>query len=187
MHYLMKYSHQLYYLVCIIPFIRDDSFSKEDSKKGLRYVLTVITIMFLFVNIRYANNLYYYKKLVGDGTLSAVTKITYDMEKTDGYNPEVSRVVIIGDVNSSQLNADYYYRDEFSSMGGGTTGSSITYNEVFREYLKVILGKNVFFASEDVKSELMEENSKFVNMPVYPRDGYCKMVDDNLVIKFSEP
>lgn len=43
---------------------------------------------------------------------------------------------------------------------------------------------NVESNSEKIKEYL--ENSVVKNMSSYPKKGYCKMIDDVLVIKFSD-
>ena len=67
----------------------------------------------------------------------------------------------------------------------GFTKTSITYPQTFTSFFKLMGDKiNVESNSEKIKEYL--ENSVVKNMSSYPKKGYCKMIDDVLVIKFSD-
>ena len=65
-------------------------------------------------------------------------------------------------------------------------GTTITYNDVFKNYIENILGKKYYYIVDENILNNLTETDEVKEMPCYPEFGYCKMVDGYLVMKFTE-
>lgn len=187
MHQLMMYPYQFVYLLLLCPILVFDDLGIKDKLFSFikKSEIVLVLLLSLFI-IRFSNDLFYYQHLVGEGTNASITNILYDIERTPGYDPDKNRIAVIGNPTSS-LSQNYEMRWILGNTSGiGTNGTTITYNEVFNWYLKNILGRDYPYTYDNDEISLLREIEDVINMPIYPEKGYCKMVDDYLIIKFDE-
>lgn len=184
---LMTFSYQLMYILVLFPAL----YCFEDIKLFERKIKTsviVLPLMLLlsFFVYRFANDLFYYQKLVGEGTQTTMTNIVYDIERNSEYNPDEKTIVVLGNQPKS-FSQDYEMRWLLGNTAGVTTqGTTITYNEVFNWYLKYVLGRNYPYTYDGEVVDELSAMQEVIDMPTYPKDGYCKVIGDYLVIKLSE-
>ncbi|MCR4754913.1 MAG: glucosyltransferase domain-containing protein [Lachnospiraceae bacterium] len=185
MFQLMIWSYQLFYIMLLYPLLYNAEIS-DFRIFNIRIYLPVFLIVVLISIgvVRYSNDILYYQKLVGEGTKAYLTNIIYDIDRTEGFDESTDPVYIVGDI-SSAIRGDYEYQGVYSQTTGMGYGSTITYNDNFRWYLRYVLGKNYTYDIEPEVYERIENNSEIEEMPCYPEAGYCKMVEDCLVIKFQ--
>ncbi|MCD7882920.1 MAG: glucosyltransferase domain-containing protein [Lachnospiraceae bacterium] len=155
--------------------------SKHKRVQVVRFASLVAVCIVLFQNIRYSNGAYTVEKILYDRTTSVMTRILEDIEEEDGYVPGETEVVVIGgiyDGNSTitELTSQY-------SALGGFKKTSISYARTFNSMAK-LLGSKLNIAEDSVIAEYkqMDEVSE---MPAYPSNGYCQMIDERLVVKLS--
>lgn len=177
-HDLTIFSLFFYYVFVLVLFEQSDLYINDILKNILIFSL----IIMLFDNCVYSNEVYLKKDLEYTSTLSAFTRIIDRMEQTDGYIVGETKVVIIGDLNSSALSTDKRGFD-YSGFGSGYNFAT-TYYTTYSKYLEYVLGYPINLAN-------VEEANKFackkevVEMPCFPERGSIELIDNTLVIKLS--
>ena len=186
-HNLMMFSYQLIFILVLYPVLSGKI--KFDKDKVLMIIERAFIVLFIFDSffiIRFSNDLFYYKTLVGEGTEAAVTNIVYDIERNENFDPQNTQIVILGDI-AKALKSDYEMKYILGNViGVSTYGTTITYNDVFTWYLEGILGKKYNYVRDGQVISEVEQLSDLKEMPEYPQDGYCDMVDGYMVLKFGE-
>jgi hypothetical protein len=184
---LMTFSYQLMYVLVLFPalYSYDEICIVKKNIKASVVILPLVLFVSFFV-YRFANDLFYYQKLVGEGTQATMTNIVYDIERNSEYDPKEKTIVVLGNQPKS-FSQDYEMRWIMGNTSGvTTTGTTITYNEVFNWYLKYVLGRNYPYTYDSEIIASLSMNQEVIDMPTYPKTGYCKVVGDYLVIKLSE-
>ena len=69
-----------------------------------------------------------------------------------------------------------------SSSTDPSSNSSITYNGTEYSFYYGILGRNLNITYNDAA---ISEAKEYADMPIYPSNGYCKMIDDRVVVNLS--
>ncbi|SEG15857.1 Glucosyl transferase GtrII [Butyrivibrio sp. Su6] len=182
LHYLMMFSYQLQYVLLLYPFLCGFIKSKIKIQK---YAVTMAIILLSVLVIRFANDIFYYQKMVGEGTKASMTSILYDLERNSDFDPSESTIVVVGEPRVG-LAQNYMMRAAYQQYDGIDMGTTVTYKEVFEWYFIYVFGRNYIF---DYSDETVEEYSKMKeveNMPFYPEAGYMKEVNGNIVIKFED-
>ena len=141
-------------------------------------LLTVIVF-----NIVFANQVYLKKSLEYQATISFMTKLTYSIEQTEGYEPGVTPVLVVGEFEASSLFAE---REGFEQISG--TGLAwqfaVIFSDSFPQFFNSVLSYRINWMNMDyayVYAELPEVQA----MPVYPAKGSCRIVDGVLFVKLS--
>ena len=103
------------------------------------------------------------------------------VEETPGYLPGKTPVVIIGDFNQSYMAGD---RTEFQQYADlpGMYASSITYLGAFSNYCSKVLGHPMNL----VEAQAVEKQLNLIEigqMPAFPKDGFCKLIDGIMIVK----
>jgi hypothetical protein len=184
---LMTFSYQLMYLLALYPALYCyDDIKLFGKKTKISFIVLPLMVFLSFFVYRFANDLFYYQKLVGEGTQATMTNIVYDVERNSEYDPNEKTIVVLGNQPKS-FSQDYEMRWQLGSTAGVTThGTTITYNEVFNWYLKYVLGRNYPYTYDNEVVDKLSAMQEVIDMPTYPKEGYCKVVGDYMVIKLSE-
>lgn len=184
---LMTFSYQLMYLLALYPALYCyDDIKLFGKKTKISFIVLPLMVFLSFFVYRFANDLFYYQKLVGEGTQATMTNIVYDIERNGEYDPNEKTIVVLGNQPKS-FSQDYEMRWLLGNTAGVTTqGTTITYNEVFNWYLKYVLGRNYPYTYDSEVVDELSAMQEVIDMPTYPKEGYCKVVGDYLVIKLSE-
>ncbi len=128
LHYLMVFSYQLCYLWALYPMLLGVLPGGEIWKQrlclGIAVVLSIIVI-------RFSNDIFYYQKLVGDGTTATMTNVLYDIERNENY-VEGTKIVLLGNPREA-FAQDYIMQDVFEKYVGVDDGNGITYNMVLAD------------------------------------------------------
>lgn len=181
---LMMYPFVLLYLPVFLTFevrgVLREKFQGRVYTAAEQVLLSVLFSFLIYDGIVYANQTYLERNLIESATLSAMTRVVDRMEQTDGYIPGETKVVFIGDLNDSAAAVD---REGFSHIWFDRNFAPTHYWS-YRHYFTYILGYPLLAASEYEISEFRNK-PEVIEMPAFPAEGYCKMVDGCLVIKFS--
>lgn len=150
-------------------------------------VVSVICIAVIVLNsILVANTAYLKKDLEHDATLSAMTRVTYDLSERDDYIPGETKVYFVG-ADFLQCNPNRF--NEVEKIIGlnyhtaiGVAGKEWYYCS-FEKYFLDCLGQPLnhtdrSFITDEIHNSIME-------MPSFPKKGYIKMFGDVLVIKMN--
>ena len=154
------------------------------SIKNCVMVISVGIIMILgFMNIIYDNGAYAYKKMIYDNTLLHAQTIWKDVNSISGYKEDETQVVFMGRFEESK--AAYYgsVGNIYDKVLTGSVNSAITYDGRTSLFYYGVLGRKMNIVDN---SSSVKKNKEYKEMPVYPENGYCKMIGDKVVVKMSE-
>lgn len=190
-HYLMKFSFWLIYLLAflLINWCVDHDFSPKWSilLRCLRGLVFLLIAFILWANVQTANALYLKKDLEQGATLSLMTRIVYRMEATEGYIPGETPIVFIG-VNS-QINPLPGF-DYCCNITGADSSQVIVqatstyYYNVYEAYFKYVLQNPAVMGNDEIWTSL-QTDSRVADMPSYPAVGCIRFIDGILVVKVS--
>ncbi|SCY10750.1 Glucosyl transferase GtrII [Lachnospiraceae bacterium XBB2008] len=184
---LMTWSYQLFYIAALYPILyRHQEVQIPGTSGNVRVFIPVLVLIILISCgvIRYANDLFYYQKLVGDGTQTQMNGIIYDMERTEGFDASVNPVILVGDIPTA-LSGEYDFKEVFVQTCGVGYGTTVTYNSNFEWYARYVMGKNYNFHPEPEVIQQVAADTNIESQPCYPDNGYCTMVDDCLIVRFN--
>ena len=147
------------------------------------FIVSFLAIVYIgYRNIVYSNGAYVYKKLVYDNTELHAQTIWEDINNIDGYNEGETQVVFMGEFSSSKVAYSGSVRTRYLHVLTGASNASITYPDTVNGFYHNILGRGLNIAYND--AELLE-NPEYIEMSVYPKEGYCKMIGDRVVVRLQ--
>ncbi len=176
----MTFSFSLLYWasVMVLELSADEKISETWLK--LNKLTPVLLLSVILSNIVYANQMYLKKDLEAQSTLAAVNRLVYRMESVEGFIPGETTVLLIGDMNYSSVLGDREFPDYLGRNEFGPT-----YYEAYENYFKYILAYPVNLGSQDMIYEYMQRED-VINMPSYPSQECCRMIEGVLVVKMSD-
>lgn len=182
-HYLMEFSYQFFYILLLLPLLQGNLIKNGGVIMSRMVVVAVLTLS--LIAIRFSNDILYYQKLVGEGTEASITNIIYDIEKYPGFDENTMSICLIGDPEKA-LSRNYEMLDVYGSYPGiSPYGTTVTYSATFSGYLHYILGKNYNFNYSEENIVDIKATEEYRTMSVYPLEGYIKVIDGNLVVRFE--
>ncbi|MGM9603778.1 MAG: glucosyltransferase domain-containing protein [Faecousia sp.] len=184
-HALTIYSFFLSYLLVIALAERAAKWAPpEQSTQWAGKLCGILAAVLLFDSCIYAQTIYLEKEMVSDATLSLMTRLLDRMEQTDGYVVDETPIAIVGRLRFSDLQTE---RPGMPSPANGMGYSyATTYFETYEKYINYYLGYPAQFLRGPRLLEL-EETETVRQMPQFPAPGSVLMVEDVLVVKFSQP
>ena len=144
---------------------------------------TLLSLLVLF-NILVANQAYLRRALEFEATESYFTKVTYNIEQTEGYVPGETPVLILGSPDKSVLHAE---REGFENITGTGFYSaySTTHDAAYKYFFTEVLSYNINLLPQS-NSAKYADLPEVQAMPLYPAKGSCCLVDGTLIVKLSE-
>ena len=180
-HWLTMFSLNLLYLMVLVLAQMSDSASGTRFK---RLAWAVMAVLLVYDGCLYANELYLKKDMESTATLSTFTRIIDRMENTPGFDPKITRVVMIGELNDSPLSV------QRPGIGNDATGLwqnfSVSYYDTNVAYLTYYLGYPVDCVSQE-ELTCWEQDERVIEMPSFPAQGSVRMIDDVMVVKLAQP
>ena len=163
----------------------------------------LITLCFLLItaqNVIYSNQIYSNQKIMYDRALSVTTRILDKAESNPEYTIGETEVILVGTLrtnedllktlqidgklpNTLQKNQGLRSLMNQAGLNGGKV-ISITYNQTFDSFA-YLLGSEVNYITDADIVKAYEDMEEVQNMPAYPYDGCCRMIDGRMVIKLS--
>ena len=173
---LMIYSFYLIYALFIVVF--NQLLSDKKWKAWTKHLVMIPLMVFIWNNIVFSNQLYFKIDMMDRAALSISTRMINDIENTEGYEPGVTPVVIVGSLNYSSNYLPVIYLTDIKMHGNFNT----PFNYVFSipTYWQVYLDSNINLVNGPVDTEVVDR------MPDYPEKGSIQYVGDVLVIKISK-
>lgn len=184
-HVLMIFSFQFFYVFAVMVVCE---WMKLDEEKKIfrmagKKIIPIAMVMAISIpvwcNIVYSNQIYLKEDLQQGATLSLMTRIVNDIEKTEGYKAGLTPVYIWGAIQDQQ---SYITMPGFEGLVGlGVYDSPITYHDTQVAFLNYFMSYRVKVVSNaDIFNQGVEE------FPVYPADGSIQYVNGVLVVKLSD-
>ena len=185
MHTLMIYA---FFLTHVFVFALIDhllrtppALTPSRMMKGAACAMVSISLLSTVV---YANQIYLRRDLEFQSTLSAMTRIVDRIEQTEGYQPGVTPVVILGSVSDSTIAMARPGFSHLYGMFGAEYNYATTYEETLIWYFRDVLAQPLNLISETERLTLSQRGD-FRALPAFPAAGCCQMIDGMLVIRLS--
>ena len=183
-HALMIFSFHFFYVFAIMMV---SDIQKEKEEKQVSYqintkIVPAVTMLAILIpvwcNVVFSNQMYLKEELQQSATLSLMTRIVYDIEQVEEYEPGVTPVFFWGYVQDQQSYITMPGFEEISILG--VSDSPITYHGLEKYFFN-------YFMSYDVNvvntADILDCGVE--DFPVYPEKGSIQMVNGVLVVKLS--
>ena len=191
-HDLMKYA---IYVTALFPILLAERMPKpevEGSKKRLvlpvlRPAVMVLVFILLFNNTLTANSIYLKKHFEQQATLSVMTRIVYDLDRTEGYVPGESPICFIGVPNLTEAMPGFERYYSFTGSWARTSLDADTvlpYYHTYAAYFNYFLNEPARFCTPE-EYQALKSNESVLSSPIYPDSGAFFWVDGVLVIHLS--
>lgn len=177
-HILMVYSFILVFVWAISLWEEcGEVFPKKIISVG-HIAAIVLTLICVWNNIVFSNQLYYRIDLQDKAFDSFATRMVNDIENVEGYEYGSTKVVIYGSFENSPYINNLSVFENVNTMGVGKT--PISYMQTFYSYASYYqnIKMNFTFASEPTE--------EIINMPSYPAAGSIVTDGDQVIIKISD-
>lgn len=176
-HDLMVYSVWLLYLLPILL----SRWTYQCNGRWGRYsgAIVILLSFILFSYIQTDNAVYVKKQVESEATLSLMTEVMSEVERTEGYVPGETELIFVGDI--TQILQPLPGMERITGISGTNKPTAIVDPNIYQEYFNhVMLRKANFVYEEDAKkwTEVQE-------MPAYPQAGYVRMLDGTVVVKWN--
>lgn len=173
-------------IAVIFDYNLQSSISNEKIRKFIMNSTKVVALCFVVLMIHmcyYANGTAYISKLVSDGTKSYVQEMVTQIKNIEGYNKN-TKVLFYGNIIRNNLFDYYAYTNDERfplAMYENSLLSPWEYKEAINRY-------GAFKYKEASKEEIEKivVTNEFKNMGIYPEKNGIKMINDIVVVKFSE-
>ena len=148
-------------------------------------ICMISSVVIVCHNVMFSNAAYYLKRLVGMSTQSDISQIVHDINKQADYTKDTP-VILVGEFTDSFANTWRTGFEDYMQLPG-YYGTSVTYLATFNEYCLYILGHpiNLMEDEEQIRNFINLEQEEIDKMAVYPKEGYCRMINDKMVIKLK--
>lgn len=136
----------------------------------------------LFCNIRYSNEMYTFRTVQYDKTISYVTRLIDRIDHVPGYERNETEVVFTGYSSAGLTNLKE--PDGWQWMEG-VNNSSITYLQVLRSFIHMMGEQmNIPLDYSDLPDYASMEEVR--NMPAFPDPQCCRMIDGRVLVKLTK-
>ena len=151
------------------------------SSRVVRGAVLLSLALVLWQNILYSNGAYTTQKLLYDRTVSIMTRIMDEVDRTPGYLQRTTKVVFVGSLEENNCLEDiaqpYQALSAFQNV-------SVTYLMTYGSMAR-ILGYCPNMEMDQTVIDTYAARPEVQQMPVYPQAGYCQYLDDCVVVKLS--
>jgi len=155
--------------------------NRAEKLLPLRYAASLAVGLILWQNVTYSNGAYTAQKVIFDRAVSLYTRVYDDMYEVEGYEHNKTPVIVRGDwgFNKYAPKIAEEYRDLASF-----NNTSITYRDIVRSFSRY-LGEDIKLVSNNAVIRKFEKRPEVKEMPSFPTNGYCLLLDGYLIINFG--
>ena len=176
-HDLMVYSVWLLYM---FPILLSKWTYKCNWRWGKYSGAVVILISFILFSLIQTDNAVYVKKRVeSEATLSLMTEVMAEVERTEGYVPGETELIFAGDI--TKILRPMPGMDRIKGISGNNKPTAIVDPNIYQEYFNHVMLRKANFIYEKDAGKWQEVQK----MPAYPQAGYVRMVDGIVVVKWN--
>lgn len=190
-HDLMVYSVWLLYLLPVLFWkwifggkekgAEDGKGRQRTTAAGYYYGVIAVCLSFIIFSYIQTDNAVYVKKEVeSKATLSLMTEVMAEIDRTEGYIPGETTVTFVGDI--SKVLQELPGTERVKGVSGCNKPTAITYPETYQAYFDHILLRDVRVVFDGAPKE---EDEEVMQMPSYPQKGYVRVVDQVVVVKWN--
>lgn len=178
-HDLMIYAFWFTYILILLFVL--EYIEIKPSKIIERITLFLLSCV-LVINIQIANACYAKKSFDEEATLSVMTRVVERIETLEGYEPGVTPVMFIG------TPTDYlkeFYEFEGLHYINGTTNAVVTYQEVYFNYVAMIMKVDMNIVKKEYAYENLLNEKDVENIKAFPDTDSIRIVDGVVVVNFE--
>ena len=132
----------------------------------------------------FSNQVYLKRNLEQQSTLSVMTRVLDRVEKTEGYDPGVTPVALLGSLEDSPLATDRAGFEHLSDFDAAQNNFAATGMEELTWYMWEIMGYPCNLVSY-YEADMLAQREDVQAMPVFPAAGSCQMIDGTVVVRLS--
>lgn len=182
-HILMSYSFFLFF-VFPISLLERLVAEHHASSRAVSAILTIAFSALYLCNVTFANQLYLRRDLEMQSTLSLMSRVIDRIEQTEGYVPGETPVALLGSLLSSPLSMARPGFEHLSSLIGADNMYTVTSIEYYAYYYNHILGYPLKLVDSSRYNQISAYRD-IQDMPVFPDNGCCQMIDGTLVVRLG--
>ena len=172
-HDLMLYSFYFIYIFAIVL--------AKDVNSCFNCFVKTIAFLFIIINCYTSNQIYVKKQLEFQSSLSVMTRILAKLESVDGYEPGVTPVVFIGDINGAKIALKRPGMNNLYKGAGSTIYYSFTYDPY--AFVTQIMGYPI---NKKILQNCNKEELDIVkDMPAFPDMNSCVLYNGSVFIKLN--
>jgi len=168
-----------FFFIFVLEIMVVEKCSQFVRKKNVWMVIAMLPVVaFIWTNIVYSNQVYFKLDMENKASLSQITRMVDDIEKTEGYEDNVTPVVFVGNIEHA-FNPVIYLKD-VRVHGNLETPFSFGQNSL-STYIRMYLARPMNIPEDwQVDPDIPDQ------LEVYPQEGSIKIIDGVLYIKVSE-
>ena len=144
----------------------------------------MLLALFLALNIRTANVMAFKRDLEFSATTAAMARLLDEAERTEGYIPGETPVVLIGMLPSSMIVMERPGFEEIARAQGMRYTYGASYETGNYWYLEMLLGEPINLVSHTERVRL-SKHSEAASLAQYPAKGFCRMIDGYLFVRIN--
>ena len=148
-----------------------------------RTLINILLILIIFHMVYFANGYSYFSKIVSDSTKSFVVELVSNIKNVENYDGNY-RVYFAGSINENNLK-DYYSYYDNDTFPLAMPYNSMLFPWEYREVINRYASFNYELPDDD-KIDEIKLSDDFIKMNLYPNSNSIKVINDVIVIKFSE-
>ncbi|MBR4039847.1 MAG: glucosyltransferase domain-containing protein [Clostridia bacterium] len=182
---LTIYAYNLLYLLPLALVMRCGSaerFARLTRLAGS--CICVLLAAFLALNIRTSNSMAFKRDLEYSATTAAMARLLDQAERTEGYVPGETPVVLIGMLPSSRISMERPGFEQIARAQGMRYTYGASYETANYWYLQMALGEPVNLVDHDERIRL-SSHPLAASLPSFPAEGCCRMIDGYLFIRIN--
>ncbi len=183
-HDATRCAHVLFFVMVLVILERD---GKRMYLGKAKTVALSICAVLSFSHIVYANQVFMYRKLIFNNAPYLLAVIVREMEQAEGYHAGGTPVTFVGEFSKS---GNYCPRPGFEHLHGLKGVDAPTPIDdglifVYQAYFTHVLGYAINLTPPLTQQEQCPP--EVLAMPSMPQKGYCKLINNTLYVKLSDP
>lgn len=132
----------------------------------------------------FSNQVYLKKNLEQQSTLSIMTRVLDRVEKTEGYDPGVTPVALLGSLEDSPLASQRAGFEHLTDFDAAQNNFAATNQEELTWYMWEIMGYPCNLVSY-YEADMLAQREDVQAMPAFPAEGSCQVIDGTVVVRLS--
>lgn len=150
----------------------------------VRAGICALLCAFFALNIRTSNSMSLKRDLEFSATTAAMSRLLDQAERTQGYLPGETPVVLMGMLPSSSISMERGGFEQIARAQGMRYTYGASYETANYWYLQMALGEPVNLVSHQERMRLSEQ-PQAQSLPAFPQAGCCAMIDGHLYIRIN--
>lgn len=182
---LTIYAYNLAYLLPVILPAKDAQAPLLSRVLRIsRSSACVLLAVFLALCTRNSNTMALKRDLEYSATTAAVSRILDQAERTPGYIPGETPVVLIGMLPASTISMERPGFEQIAKVQGMRYTYAASYETANYWYLEMMLGESMNLVSHEERKQFYL-HPDVQALPLYPHEDCCRMLDGYLIIRIS--